>query len=110
MTTFFPMMACGPSFGPEILLFFIPWLAGIVAGLINLFVICWRMSEPPAGFRNLAFFLGYAGLAVAFIRGVFGSLNSGMTMALFFGIPALPVMHSVCLFYSWRKDRKAKQR
>jgi hypothetical protein len=109
MTTFSPMTACGPCVGPEILLIFVPWLVGIVVGFINLVVVCWRMSEPSAGFRDPALFLGCLGLALAFIRGVFGSPDDGMWKVLFFVIPALPIAHSVYMFCSWRKERKLKR-
>lgn len=109
MMTFSPMLACGPSFGPEILVIFIPWVVGIVAGLINTVMICMRIGEPSSGFGNAIFFMGYIGLAAAFVRGVFGSVDSGLAMALFFGIPVLPVGHTVYLFYDWRKKRKLEK-
>lgn len=111
MTTLSPMLACGPCVGPEILIVFIPWLVGIVAALANLVAICLSMSKPSPGFGNLVFFLSYVGLGATFCAGAFGFAGNDRMIALFFGIPVLPIGHSVFMFASrlWRRKKLREQ-
>jgi hypothetical protein len=120
MTTFSPMLACGPSldFGPVgnsmIGITIALWFVSAAVAIPNLIMI-WRAGQSEASkCGNLAFFIGYAGSSLALWTGLMARtlpeiIGLAAMIILFFFGPGMVIGHFCYLLFTLARDRRARK-
>jgi hypothetical protein len=111
MKSLTPILACGsmdlgPGFTVMLLSCAAIWLAGIVLGFINLFLIGSLKGSVQFTIINIGIFFIYAASAIALFAGMFD--ETSLIVAPIFGVPIVSISHFVYLLCVRRRLGKQK--